>query len=478
MANYGTYGAISRKNKPKYGIFYTNLTASLYLSSSDMMNTIVVTNSNGNGIYLPDTSQIQGINRQIFIKNNNSTNIYLDIFDSLGNYLFSIAPYSQSVLWCADVSTTQGTWSYTTTKFNLTTGAISSTSSVGCHSTYGLSATSAIVFYYNGTNVFAYIVTINTTTLAITVGSPMICGSTATSFPSVEVINSTKLIMGANSGSGTSASILNISGTTITAYDYAVDTMVSATNILKLLTSTTAIILYRGTSGYTYGRILTFSGNTISVGAVYTVIGTSDPDYVDMVVANSTTAIISYRYTSGTTVSVSVLNISGNVISAVIQYNVATDNTNYFAPTVNICKLSPTKFILYYKRYNNTGNSFANLLTLSGSTISVGSQLVVYTGHISTEAANNASARRAISPLNSVSALIVFRGANDYIYMGRLISSGTELQVANISLIHNVSTSYYLSCCNLSPKLSATVYLASSGTSYVAAIAISSMNIV
>jgi hypothetical protein len=303
-------------------------------------------------------------------------------------------------------------------------------------------------------------------------------GSAGTNFPSVEVINSTKLIMASCSSSGVIASILNIDGTSITTYSYFVDTMIVSTNVLKLLTSTTGIVIYRGTSGYTYGRILTFSGNTISVGGVYTVIGSSDPDYVDMVVANSTTAIISYTYASGVNVSVSVLTISGNTISAGTRYNVATDNTNYFAPTVNICKLSPTKFILYYKRYDNTGSSFANLLTLSGSTISAGSQLVVYTGHILTETFNNANARRAISPLNSVSALIVFKGVNDYIYMGRLISSGTELQVANISLIHNVSTSYYLSCCNLSPKLSATVYLASSGTSYVAAIAISSMNIV
>lgn len=468
MANYGTYGAISSKTKPKYGIFYTNLTGSLYLSSSDMSNTIIVTNSNGNKIYLPDTSQLIGITRQIFIHNNNSTNISLDIYDTLNNFLFTIAPHSQGLLWCVDVSTTQGTWSCGNTKFTISTGAISTgISNFANYKIYALTETSAFITGYASSVSWGAIITIDPSTLAITLSALQSCGfdNRIASQATAAVINSTKLIVVSGSSGGTAAAILNTNGT-FTSYSYVLDAMVTQSAVVRLLTSTTAIIIHRGTSGYTYGRILTISGNTITAGTLYTLIATSDPDHVDIAISNSTTAVISYRNAS-TTIGVNVLTIAGDVISVGARYTVATDNTNYFAPTANICPLSPTTFIIYYKRYDNTGNSFANLITIAGSVVSVGTQCVVYNAHISTETAADGNALRTISPLNSSSALIVFKGANNYLYRGILKVSNTSLIVENMVLLSNTASNY-LTSCYLSPKVSVLTYYVSAASYSIA----------
>lgn len=296
-----------------------------------------------------------------------------------------------------------------------------------------------------------------------------VSGTTVSVGTKVEVINSSSL-----DGDNTSccvlsstkamqanyrnASVLNISGSTITLGDPETLYASGSPTYPNLISvdSTHALVVYNtGTSGA--ASVLTVSGNSFSTGSATVFEGGTTPIPTECKSISSTQALIKYGYSS-TGNKLQVLGVSGTTVTA----NTAMTITNavYGTDTVGTMVLDSTSARVVYKQ-SGAGIYYRNI-TISGSSLSEGSEITIQ---------SSSSFNQSITADNLGS------GIGICVYDG---NSGSDNYVQTMSPVAPVNSNTYVSghavtvpmICKLSSSLAVIVYKDSS-SNFITAVAVS-----
>ena len=217
-----------------------------------------------------------------------------------------------------------------------------------------LTSTKAIATYQdNGNGNYGTSCILDVSGSSITAGTPVVFESASTAFISVNMLTSTKAIVAyqdkGNSDYGTSC-ILDVSGSAITAGTPAVfNSAISNYTVVAMLSSTKAVVTCQdgGNSYYGAATVLEISGSTITAGAsvLYTVSST----FSSITSLEPTKAIVTYRQYYNSQYGTScILDITA--LTAGTTYYVQSDgsvSTVSASPAVQLGKaISTTSLIL------------------------------------------------------------------------------------------------------------------------------------
>lgn len=226
----------------------------------------------------------------------------------------------------------------------------------------------------------------------------------------------------------------------------AVNASASGGLCITSLTSTTALAVWV-VAGLLSAAVLTISGNTVSVGTVFTsTVAVNAAIKLRLTTMSSTQVIVAYANLSNSFPAAVTFNISAGVVTAgaaLIFGTVATDFQDVSA-------LSATQAIVIYK--GTTGYAETRTLNVSGTTLTAGAILVLMSGSVATPGTVVAiSSTQAISSI-SLSGIIT--------YSHLLTVSGTTVTAGATPCQVTSSASPMAAC-----KVSATqVLLACSGS--------------
>jgi hypothetical protein len=188
---------------------------------------------------------------------------------------------------------------------------------------------------------------------------------------SIAALSSTQAIVTFTSSTGTQeAQVITMSGSTIslgTQLQISSSTTCIATSVARL-SATTAICAWRDSSSINKAVVLTVSGSTITAGTVNTFLSTAlvEP-FVEGL--SATKAIISYS--SGTN-RANIFNISGTTITVGPQQTITMRESDYGY----LSALSSTKCVYATGSGAGGANSCIAVLTISGDSVSVGTETV------------------------------------------------------------------------------------------------------
>lgn len=268
----------------------------------------------------------------------------------------------------------------------------------------GLSANSFIYAYigYNtGSGVgdlYAVVATVSGTT--ITFGTPVLIrsGLSPQGVGCCALSSTSALVTYGNSSSVWCATALTISGTTITAgSETSAGTVASGSQCVPL-TSTTALCIDD------YGnkaRVATVSGTSVSWGP-QTSFG-STGNYACVTSASATTGVVANLPYSGANsgrLCATALTISGTTITAGSETVVDASPAN---EPFGISAVTPTSVIVAYLQAS-TNYLKANGMTVSGTTLTVGTPTAAFTSYNAN--AGNFNAGPIIAAINSTQALV------------------------------------------------------------------------
>jgi len=147
------------------------------------------------------------------------------------------------------------------------------------------------------------------------------------------------------------------------------------------LTDTKALVCYKdgGNSLYGTAQVLTVSGTTITGGAkhVFNNAYTLSPSVAGL---TDTTAIVTYRDGVDTYGKACVLTISGTTVTSGAKH--VFNNADNYVFSISASRLTDTKAIVTYTEGNNAYGT-ACVLTVSGTTVTSGAELVFNPGNTS-----------------------------------------------------------------------------------------------
>jgi hypothetical protein len=276
---------------------------------------------------------------------------------------------------------------------------------------------------------------------AISYGSEYVFNSATTSYISVSALDSTHFVVGyrddGNSNYGT-AIIGTISGSTISyGSEYVFNSATTYNISVSALDSTHFVVGYRDNGNSNYGTAIigTISGSTISYGSEY-VFNQASTNYISVSALDSTHFVVGYMDNGNSDYGTAIIGtISGSTISYGSEY-VFNSATTY---EISISALDSTHFVVGYCDYGNSGYGTAIIGTISGSTISYSSEYVF----------NSATTYEiSISALDSTHFVVGYRDNGNSNYgtaiigtiSGSTISYGSEY-VFNSATTYNISVS-------------------------------------
>jgi PhoPQ-activated pathogenicity-related protein len=230
------------------------------------------------------------------------------------------------------------------------------------------------VCYRNDSNnngyLYAQILTISGTT--ITVSTPVQCNSYNSYYISATLVSSDKVLVCYRNVSGNSylyAQILTISGTTITA-----STPVRCNNSYfpiyistTLVSSDKVLVCYRNNNNnyYLYAQILTISGTTITVSTPVQC-NSNNSDSITTTLVSSDKVLVCYCNSSNNGyLYAQILTISGTTITASTPVQCNSYSSIYISTTL----VSSDKVLVCYSNNSNGYYLYAQILTISGTTI-------------------------------------------------------------------------------------------------------------
>jgi hypothetical protein len=238
-------------------------------------------------------------------------------------------------------------------------------------STTLVSSDKVLVCYCNGSNYYLYaqILTISGTT--ITASTPVQCNSYSSYYSSTTLVSSDKVLAcyhNDSDGAYLYAQILTISGTTITA-----STPVQCNNNNSYYISTTLVssdkvlVCYRNVSNsnYLYAQILTISGTTITASTPVRC-NSYGSYYISTTLVSSDKVLVCYRNVSNSNyLYAQILTISGTTITA----STPVQCNSYYSDFITTTLVSSDKVLVCYRNYSNNSYLYAQILTISGTTI-------------------------------------------------------------------------------------------------------------
>ena len=183
------------------------------------------------------------------------------------------------------------------------------------------------------------------------------------------------------------------------------------------LTDTTALIIFGGNTEVR-AVIATNVDGTVTYGSIYTVKVQSNSNYFSAVKLDEGKVLCSWQRNMNYAHLV-VLTVSGTVIT--VGTSVAAPGSQSAYPA--ILATSPTKAILFYKSISTSNYGRAAILTITGTTISVGSSYTVVSSNVSLN---------KIDSFTKNSAVILYaNGSNNNYKESKIIqfNSGTTIAI-------------------------------------------------
>jgi hypothetical protein len=273
----------------------------------------------------------------------------------------------------------------------------------------------------------------------ISYGSEYVFNQAYTSAISVSALDSTHFVVAyrdyGNSDYGT-AIIGTISGSTISyGSEYVFNSATTAYISISALDSTHFVVGYQdgGNSYYGTAIIGTISGSTISYGSEY-VFNSATTAYISISALDSTHFVVGYWDKGNSDYGTAIIGtISGSTISYGSEYVFNSAYTTY----ISISALDSTHFVVGYRDHGNSYYGTCVIGTISGSTISYSSKYVF----------NSADTLYiSVSALDSTHFVVAYRDYSNYgtcvigTVSGSAISYGSEY-VFNSATTANISIS-------------------------------------
>jgi len=279
-------------------------------------------------------------------------------------------------------------------------------------------ATHVLITYSEGATPFygtAIIATISGTTISY--GSEYVFNSGLTGSTSSCTLDSTHALIAygdtSNSNYGTGV-IATISGTTISyGSDYVFNSAVTAAVSCSMIDGTHAIIAYKDDSAGT-AVIATISGTTISYGSEY-VFNSASTQWISSTMLDTTHALISYQdYNDGGAGSAVIATLSGSTISYGSEYTFNNASTE----EISSCTLDSTHALISYEDAGNASYGTAVIATISGSVITFGPEFVY-----------NSAATAAVdcSALSSTTVLIAYQDTGSSSYGRSIVATAQSV---------------------------------------------------
>jgi len=313
-----------------------------------------------------------------------------------------------------------------------TIGAAASFRSATTHiiktNVWPLTTTKAIISFHDYTNdgLYAVIASISGTT--ITYGTPALIKSTFSPYGSAVVAldAATALIVYENNANNyLDARVLSISGTTITVGSAVANSEVSQYPSLAPLTSTTALCGYSGGKAV----VISVSGTTPSFGSIADAAGGANSSV--SVYALSSTAVVMIRddNANSNNPTVNVMTISGTSITMGSNAVIDTGGVSASSGYVGIAATSSTSAIAVWKSAATGTYPKAVAMTISGTTPTFGTVIT-----LGTNSDAGASANQSMAPISDSKAIFVLgtTGVQGGAYV--LSRSGTTLSASELYL--------------------------------------------
>jgi len=433
------------------------------LTSSSAQVQVITTAIANSTITLPDTTTMTaGAFPFIFT---NITGQTIVIRDFLGKAVIVLGPDDGRITaLCMITNASTNTWrngTLTNTSVKKGIESVFNTASISYISVTQLDATHALVCYYewgNGYYGTAQVLTISGTT--VTAGAKTAFNNTSISYNSVTQLDATHALVcyqdSGNSNYGT-AQVLTISGTTVTAgaktvFNSATTTYVSVTQ----LDATHALVCYTdgGNSSRGTAQVLTISGTTVTAGAK-TVFNAATTYYISVTQLDATHALVCYTDGGNSNRGTAqVLTISGTTVTAGTETVFNNASTTY----VSVTQLDATHALVCYYDGGNSNYGIACVLTISGTTVTAGTETVF-----------NAATTNYISvtQLDATHALVCYQDVSNSQYGTAqvLTISGTTLTAGAETVFNNAGT-YYISATQLDATHALVCYQDSGSGSY------------
>ena len=307
----------------------------------------------------------------IFVVKNTGTTVFC-VRDSTGTMLAALDPGKTVSLSLSNASTAAGVWVASGTEgvseamYQAVATAVNASLSTSA-SIAPLTATTALAAWVVGGFINAAVLTVSGATVSVgtvfvstvaVIGSPPRMRITAMSA-------SQAIVAYTSSPSSYAAAVtLNVSAGLVTAGTPRIFTSVATDyQDVSMLTSAQALVIYKGTSGYSETRTLNVSGTAISEGTALVLLSGSVTTPGSVVAISSTQAICTVN-TGGILSYSYLLTVSGTNVTAGASPVIFAASANSIAA----CKVSATQVLVSATAYTSNNPRYA-LLEVSGSTV-------------------------------------------------------------------------------------------------------------
>ena len=294
------------------------------------------------------------------------------------------------------------------------------------------------------------------TSVSASVGSALSIDGPSSNYTRVTMLSATKAIavyLDAGDTDDGYAVALTISGSSITAgTPVAFNPAGSYYNRIDKISSTQAIVVYKdlGNSNYGTSCILTLSGTSITAGSEV-VFNSGRSDYTTVAVLSSTKAIVAYADNSNSNrCTACVLTISGSSITAGSQVVFNTNRGRYFS----ITSLTATKAIATFEQHNDTKGK-ACILDVSGTTITAGSVQQFTSG---------ATYNTSVTALSSTKAIVVYQASPHA--AARVLDVSNTTITAGSALEYRIGTTSFQNIAKLTSTRAIVSYKDNANNSY------------
>ena len=278
-----------------------------------------------------------------------------------------------------------------------------------------LTTTKAIISFHDYTNdgLYAVVATLSGTTISY--GTPFLVKSTFSPYGSqiVALDATTALIVyEENANNYLAAKVLTISGTTITAGSQVTNGVVTTVPSLAALTSTTAICVTNSARAF----VITVSGTTPSFGSVVT--ATGGVNATTSVTALSATSAVMIRDNNANSnnPTINVMTISGTTVTMGANHVIDTDGISSSGSWSGVAALSSTSAIAVWMTAAGATLPRAVAMTISGTTPTFGTVITLGSTQL------NSSYNQPIATASPTQAIYSYNGGA-YV----LTASGTTL---------------------------------------------------
>ena len=325
-----------------------------------------------------------------------------------------------------------------------------------------LTTTKSIITYhdYDNNGVYAIIATLSGTN--ITYGTPVLVKSYFSPYGSqVVALDATKalIVYEENTGNYLAARVLSISGTTITVGSEVTNGVVTTVPALAPLTSTTALCVTNGARAF----VISVSGTTPSFGSVVTASGGVNATVSVSALSSTSAVMIRDNNANNNNPTVNVMTISGTTVTMGSNFVIDTDGISSSSSYSGIAATSSTGAIAIWKTAAGSEYTRAVAMTISGTTPTFGTVQTISSEPFYT------SYNQPLAAVSSTKALFVYGGFGADDAGGALVltSSGTSLTVGPSTATNGVANTSNTAVASVDGLTALTTYRV--GSSYGAA---------